>query len=174
MRKITFKQFFALSLALLIGLSLHSCSKTAEQGDQPAQETTLASRDSSQLNDPKVVYFSGVTSQKLLMDDAFYVLNNLMRNPSPQDDFWTFQLNVQLTRIQRMLLDEFGQICPVEYQEANIHYLQALESFRFVAENYSKAVNDLDMTLMEACNEQLAIGTDLLGSAVSELNRQQP
>lgn len=172
MTKISFKQLLVLSLALIIGISLHSCTQKTEQSAQ--SEPAPAFTDSSEINDPKVVYFSGVTAQKLLMDDAFFVLNNLMREPSPQDDFWTFQLNVQLTRIQRMLLDEFGQICPVEYQEANIHYLQALESFRFVAENYPKAVNDVDMTLMQACNEQLAIGTDLLGAAVSELYRQQP
>lgn len=148
-------------------ISLSACFSQKQVEIKPPEQVN----DSSLINDQKVLYFSGVTSQKLLMDDAFYVLNNLMQEPKPQDTNWTFQLNVQLTRIQRMLNDEFGQICPVEYQDANMHYLKALESFRFVLENYPKALENLDTSLMEACNQELKIGSELLDTSVEELNK---
>ena len=154
-----------LTFAILINFA--ACYSQKKVETKPVDQVI----DSSIINDQKVLYFSGVTSQKLLMDDAFYVLNNLMQDPKPQDTSWTFQLNVQLTRIQRMLSDEFGKICPVEYQDANIHYLKALESFRFVLENYPKALENLDTSLMEACNQELKTGSELLEASVEELNK---
>jgi hypothetical protein len=154
-----------MTFSLLISLS--ACFSQKQVETKPPEQAN----DSSLINDQKVLYFSGVTSQKLLMDDAFFVLSNLMQEPKPQDTNWTFQLNVQLTRIQRILNDEFGKICPVEYQDANIHYLKALESFRFVLENYPKALENLDTSLMEACSQELKIGSELLGTSVEELNK---
>lgn len=164
------RKVFSLVLVLIVFplvLSLSACYSQKQVETKPIEQVN----DSSLINDQKVLYFSGVTSQKLLMDDAFYVLNILMQDPKPQDTSWTFQLNVQLTRIQRMLNDEFGKICPVEYKEANMHYLKALESFRFVLENYPKALENLDTSLMEACSQELKLGSELLETSVEELKK---
>jgi hypothetical protein len=101
---------FSILLTFAILINFGACNSQKQIETKPVDKVI----DSSIINDQKVLYFSGVTSQKLLMDDAFYVLNNLMKDPNPQDNSWTFQLNVQLTRIQSMLSDEFGKICPVE------------------------------------------------------------
>jgi hypothetical protein len=46
-----------------------------------------------------------------------------------------------------------------------------LESFRFVLENYPKALENLDTSLMEACNQELRMGSELLEASVEELNK---
>ncbi len=163
------KYLSALVLIFALIFSLHACAQT-EVADV-THETTEAPLE---IVDPRVEYYAGVTAHQILMREAFFELNNLIENPMPEDDLWMFRLNVEITRIQRMLRDEFGAICPIEYDEANIQYLQALGSLEYFVENYPKALENLDTSLMDACRAELKSGVDMLDLAVEELQRQEP
>ncbi len=164
------KNYFLSGLIVFVMVFASSCTGP-KQVELKTDDVTI---DSSMINDPKVVYYSGVMSQKLITDDAFYIMDNLMRDPMPNDESWKFQLNVQLMRLQRILTDQYGFICPVEFEDANIHDLKALESCRFVLENYPKALENSDTELMSACSAQMIAGAELIGIAAEELNKQQP
>ncbi len=162
------KNSSALVLIIALIFTLNACAQEVADVTQETAETPV------EIVDQRVEYYSGVTAHQILMREAFFELNSLIQYPAPEDDQWMFRLNVEIARIQRILREEFGTICPIEYDDANIHYLQALENLQYFVDNYPTALEDMDTSLMDECRVALMSGVDMLDLAVEELQRQEP
>ena len=117
------------------------------------------------------LYYSSVMTQKQILSDAFFKLDNLVKDPKPNDQTWNFQVEAQLVIIQKVLETKYGKTCPAVYSDANIEYLKALEAFQYFVENYPKAIENMNDELLSSCSLKLQEGyqsIELVGKALEE------
>lgn len=108
--------------------------------------------------DVRNAYYSSVMTQKMILRDAFYALDNLIKQPKPKDQTWNFQVDSNLVKIQKVIEDKYGKICPAVYNDANVEYSKALDAFQFFVINYPDAIKNMNDELLRSCSEKLKLG----------------
>jgi hypothetical protein len=152
---------FAISI-LLIGSLLQTtgCKKKVA----PVQNNVTSSTNQENLQaqpseiDQRNAYYSSVMAQKQILSDAFFALDTLIKDPKPNDESWNFQVDANLVKIQKVIEDKYGKTCPAIYNDANIEYSKALDSFQFFVTNYPDAVKNMNDELLKTCSEKLKQG----------------
>jgi hypothetical protein len=152
---------FVISL-LLIGFVLQTagCKKKVA----PIEVNVTGSNNQQNLqNQPSEIdlrkeYYSSVMSQKQILSDAFFALDNLIKDPKPKDQTWNFEVDANLVKIQKVIENKYGKICPAVYNDANIEYSKALDDFQFFVTNYPDAIKNMNDELLKTCSEKLKQG----------------
>jgi hypothetical protein len=120
-----------------------------EQADNQVSQTEIDARKD---------YYSSVMAQKEILSDAFFALDNLIKEPKPKDESWNFQVNALLVKIQKVIEEKYGKTCPAIYNDANIEYSKALDAFQYFVTNYPDAVKNMNDELLKTCSEKLKEG----------------
>jgi hypothetical protein len=157
------KKVFVFVISLLL---IGSVSQTAgcKKKVAPLEVNVVGGNNQQNLqNQPSEIdlrkeYYSSVMSQKQILSDAFFALDNLIKDPKPKDQTWNFQVDSNLVKIQKVIEDKYGKICPAVYNEANIEYSKALDAFQYFVTNYPKAIENMNSELLSTCSEKLKQG----------------
>lgn len=152
---------FAISV-LLIGSLLQTtgCKKKVATVQNNVTSSTNQENLQAQPSeiDQRNTYYSSVMTQKMILRDAFFALDNLIKQPKPTDQTWNFQVDSNLVKIQKVIQDKYGKTCPAVYNDANIEYSKALDAFQFFVVNYPDAVKNMNDELLRSCSEKLKLG----------------
>ena len=172
------KAFALLMMIFLFGLLVQTsgCSLFGNKGKMPVTEVanqvkTDAEEQLTEI-DARNEYYSSVMSQKMILSEAFFQLDTLIKNPKPNDASWSFQVDALLVKIQKVIENKYGKICPAIYNDANIEYSKALDSFQYFVKNYPKAIENMNSELLSTCSEKLKEGYQSIGAAAEVLNQK--
>jgi hypothetical protein len=164
------KKVFVLAITvLLVGslLLVTGCKKK----QVPLEVNVIGGKNQENLQtqpseiDQRNTYYSSVMTQKMILRDAFYALDNLIKQPKPKDQTWNFQVDSNLVKIQKVIEDKYGKTCPAVYNDANIEYSKALDAFQFFVINYPDAIKNMNDELLRSCSEKLKLGYQSIETA---------
>lgn len=86
------------------------------------------------------------------------------------DDAWTIDVATQLVLMQGVIDDIKSLNPPTGFEDVHNKTLQAMDEYQYVVDNLPRAIDNMDVDLINSCSDAVANGTRYIGEASSLLS----
>jgi hypothetical protein len=86
------------------------------------------------------------------------------------DDAWTIDVATQLVLMQGVIDDIKSLNAPTGFEDVHNKTLQAMDEYQYVVDNLPRAIDNMDVDLINSCSDAVANGTRYIGEASSLLS----